>query len=301
VRIVRTVAGLREAVRAARAEEAEPVGLVATMGALHAGHGALLAQAREECGLVVTSLFVNPAQFAAGEDLGSYPRDFEGDVAFAERAGSDVLFAPDASAVYPPGFDTLVEVVGLASVLDGQPERRGPGHFRGVATVVLKLLNMTGVDVTYFGQKDLQQAILVRRMVHDLNVPVAVRVVPTVRAPDGLALSSRNAYLSAAQREQALALSRGLRAAEALVRTGRHDAASVEAAARNEIEWAGLRPEYVELRRLSDLACAPHAEEGTALAVAVPVGRARLIDNVVFGPLERLSDPLSLPQEEALT
>jgi pantoate--beta-alanine ligase len=298
MRIEGTVAGLRELVRTARAQGSGPVGLVATMGALHAGHGALLRQAREECGWVVATLFVNPAQFAPGEDLALYPRDPEGDAAFAERAGADVLFAPETSEVYPPGFDTRVEVEGLASVLDGHPARRGPGHFQGVATVVLKLLNIAGADVTYFGQKDLQQAILVRRMVHDLDVPVRVRVVPTVRAPDGLALSSRNRYLSASERERALALSRGLSAAEHLVLAGDRDAERVVAAVREELERAGLQPEYVELRRLDDLTSASRADDGTAIAVAVRVGRARLIDNVVFGPLDVLSDPPPVLQEE---
>jgi pantoate--beta-alanine ligase len=301
MRIETTVAGLRQTVGAARADGRETVGLVATMGALHAGHAALMRRARAECDWVVTSLFVNPAQFAPSEDFDRYPRDPDGDAAFAEAEGVDVLFAPDVPEVYPPGFETRVEVGDLATVLEGDPARRGPGHFRGVATVVLKLLNMTGPDVTYFGQKDLQQAILVRRLVRDLDVPVAVRVVATVREPDGLALSSRNAYLTPAERERALALSRGLRAAASLVDAGERDASRVVAAARREVEAAGLRPEYVELFRVGDLTPAPRAEDGTALALAVPVGRARLIDNVVFGPLDALSDPLPVPQEEVLS
>ena len=301
MRTEETVGALRAALAAARGEEDGPVGLVPTMGALHAGHAALLRAARAECAWVVASLFVNPAQFSPTEDLAAYPRDADGDARTFAREGVDVLFVPDAAEVYPPGFDTAVEVGGLASVLEGDPARRGPGHFRGVATVVLKLLNMATPEVVYFGQKDLQQALVVRRLVRDLDLPVAVRVVPTVRDADGLALSSRNAYLGPTERDRALALSRGLRAARERVSAGELEAGALAAAVRAELEHVGVEPEYVELRRIPDLAPTARAEDGTALLLAARVGRARLIDNVVFGPLDVLSDPLPVPHEEVLS
>ena len=301
MRTEETVGALRAALAAARGEEHGPVGLVPTMGALHAGHAALLRAARGECAWVVASLFVNPAQFSPTEDLAAYPRDADGDARTFAREGVNVLFVPDAAEVYPPGFDTAVEVGGLASVLEGDPARRGPGHFRGVATVVLKLLNMAAPDVVYFGQKDLQQALVVRRLVRDLDLPVAVRVVPTVRDADGLALSSRNAYLGPTERDRALALSRGLRAARERVSAGELEAGALAAAVRAELERAGVEPEYVEVRRIPDLAPVTRAEDGTALLLAARVGRARLIDNVVFGPLDVLNDPLPVPHEEVLS
>jgi pantoate--beta-alanine ligase len=287
------VGELRAAVAEARAgmPADSDVGLVPTMGAFHDGHGSLMRGARAECGTVVVTVFVNPSQFGPSEDLASYPRDLEADLAFAEREGVDILFAPSEAQVYPRGFDTWVEVGGLTSVLDGHPAHRGPGHFRGVATVVLKLLNMAQPDVAYFGQKDLQQALVLSKLVRDLDIPVALRIMPTIREADGLAMSSRNGYLSAPERERALALSRALRAAGERVRSGRRDAAGVVAAAQSELDRAGLRPEYLELRRTTDLSTADAAHDGTFLALAVRVGPARLIDNIVFGPL----DPLGVP------
>ena len=281
MRTVRTV----EEVRAAVAERRKrgPVGLVPTMGAFHDGHLSLIRRAREECATVVVSLFVNPAQFGPGEDLGAYPRDESRDAALAAELGTDVLFAPPPEEVYPPGFDTTVEVGGLTDVMCGDPRRRGRDHFRGVTTVVTKLLNMVGPDVAYFGQKDAQQAIVIRKLVRDLDMPVRIEVLPTVREPDGLALSSRNAYLDPDERERAVALSRALRAAEAEVQAGRRDAAAVLAAARGELAARGLEPEYLELRSADDLSPAARVNGRTLLAVAARVGRARLIDNTVLG------------------
>ena len=280
MRTVRTVAELREALLPARAGR---VGLVPTMGFFHEGHLSLMRAARRDCDFVVVSLFVNPAQFAAGEDLDAYPRDEERDSALAEAEGVDLLFAPPPEEVYPPGFSTHVEVAGLSEVLEGDPSQRGASHFRGVTTVVAKLFNMVGPDVAYFGQKDAQQALVIRKMARDLDMPVDIEVLPTVRDEDGLALSSRNAYLDSEERERALALSRALRAADAAVAEGRREAGAVLAAARRELDAAGVEPDYLELLRADDLSPAERVNGRTLLAVAARIGRARLIDNTILG------------------
>ena len=232
-------------------------GLVPTMGAFHQGHLSLMRAARAECQTVVVSLFVNPAQFGAGDDLARYPRDEERDVELAENAGVDVLFMPSAAQMYPEGFATWVDV----DVSGGEASAR-PGHFRGVATVCLKLFNLVRPDVAFFGQKDAQQVAVLRRMVRDLDAGVHIRALPTVRDADGLALSSRNAYLSDEQRAEALALPRALESAR-----GADDPVATARAALN-----GLEPEYVELLRVDD---------ATLLTAAARVGSTRLIDNVV--------------------
>ena len=282
MKTLRTVAELREALAPER-RAGRSIGLVPTMGSLHEGHLSLLRRAREDCDVVVMSLFVNPAQFGPAEDLDAYPRDEARDAALAQAEGVDVLFAPPLEEVYPPGFDTRVTVSGLTGVLDGDPARRGPGHFEGVTTVVTKLLNMAAPDVAYFGQKDAQQALVIHKLVRDLDIPVRIEVCPTVRDADGLALSSRNAYLSPAERERALGLSRALRAAEAQVAAGRLDADAVLSAARSELDSAGIDPEYLELRSAADLSPAERVNGSTLLAVAARVGRARLIDNTILG------------------
>jgi pantoate--beta-alanine ligase len=241
MRVIRTVRELRDALAPERVT-GRSIGLVPTMGSFHDGHLSLVRRAREACDVVVVSLFVNPAQFGPAEDLASYPRDEARDLALAEAEGVDVLFAPPVDEVYPDGFDTTVTVGGLTSVLEGDPARRGPGHFAGVATVVTKLFNMVGPDVAYFGQKDAQQALVIRKLVRDLDMPVRIEVLPIVRDPDGLALSSRNAYLSADERERALALSRALRAAEEAVAGGTVEADAVLAAARAKLDEAGIEP-----------------------------------------------------------
>lgn len=278
MRTVRTVSELRAALAGRRA--AGDIGLVPTMGFFHEGHLSLMRHAREDCATVVVSLFVNPTQFGAGEDLDAYPRDEARDAALAAELGVDLLFAPPVEEVYPDGFSTRVEVTGLTDVLCGAHR---PEHFSGVTTVVTKLLNMVGPDVAYFGQKDAQQAIVIRKLVRDLDIPARIEVLPTVREPDGLALSSRNAYLSADERERAAALSRALKAADATVAEGRRDAASVLAAARHELEASGVEPEYLELRSADDLSPAQRVNGRTLLAVAARLGRARLIDNTILG------------------
>jgi pantoate--beta-alanine ligase len=282
VRTLRSVAELREALAPDRAA-GRSIGLVPTMGAFHDGHLSLMRRARADCDVVVVSLFVNPAQFGPGEDLDAYPRDEARDAELAEAEGVDVMFVPAREEVYPGGFDATVSVGGLTSVLEGDPSQRGPGHFEGVATMVLKLFNMVQPDVAYFGQKDGQQALVIRKLVHDLDVPVRIEVCPTVRDPDGLALSSRNSYLSDAERERALALNRALRAAEERVALGERDAAAVLAAARAELDQAGIQPEYLELRSATDLSPVQRVNGTTLLAVAARVGRARLIDNTIIG------------------
>jgi len=282
VRTLRTVTELREALAPER-RAGRSIGLVPTMGYFHEGHLSLMRRAREGCDVVVVSLFVNPAQFGPGEDLESYPRDEERDSDLARAAGVDLLFAPPVEEVYPDGFDTSVTVGGLTEMLEGAPEQRGPEHFAGVATIVTKLLNMAGPDVAYFGQKDAQQALVIRRLVRDLDIPARIEVCPTVRDSDGLALSSRNHYLSAAERERAVGLSRALRAAEAAVGAGQRDARAVLAAARGELDEAGIDPEYLELRSTTDLSPVERVNGSTLLAVAARVGRARLIDNTILG------------------
>ncbi|MEA2404582.1 MAG: pantoate--beta-alanine ligase [Thermoleophilaceae bacterium] len=282
MRTVRTVAELRAALAEPR-RAGRRIGLVPTMGFFHEGHLSLMRRAREDCGLVVVSLFVNPAQFGPGEDLDAYPRDEQRDSSLAEAEGVDVLFAPAPEEVYPEGFQTRVEVLGLTEVLDGDPAHRGPEHFAGVATVVTKLLNMAQPDAAYFGQKDAQQAIVIGKLVRDLDMPVRIEVLPTVREPDGLAMSSRNVYLSGEDRERALGLSRALAAANAVVEAGDREAGKVLAAARAELDRSGVEPEYLELRSADDLSPASRVNGRTLLAVAARVGRARLIDNSVLG------------------
>jgi pantoate--beta-alanine ligase len=282
MRTIRTVVELREALAPER-RAGRGIGLVPTMGAFHEGHLALMRRARDDCDVVVVSLFVNPAQFVAGEDLEAYPRDELHDVGLARKCGVDLFFAPPSEEVYPDSFATTVSVGGLTSVLCGDPSRRGPEHFAGVTTVVTKLLNMVQPDVAYFGQKDAQQALVVRKLIRDLDMPVRIEVCPTVRDPDGLALSSRNAYLSDAERERALSLSRALRAAERAVAAGTLDAAAVLAAAQAELDESGVEPEYLELRSTTDLSPVERVNGSTLLAVAARVGKARLIDNTVLG------------------
>jgi pantoate--beta-alanine ligase len=282
MRTLNNKAELREALAGPRREGAA-IGLVPTMGYLHEGHLALLRAARSECDLVVMSLFVNPAQFGPGEDLDRYPRDERRDAELAEHEGVDLIYAPRAEDVYPPGYSTYVDVHGLTEVLEGDPAQRGPEHFGGVTTIVAKLFNSVQPDVAYFGQKDAQQAIVIRRMVEDLDFPLRVEVLPTVREPDGLALSSRNAYLDPEQRRRAAVLSRALDAARDSARAGTLEAAL--AAARAELREAGIEPDYLEARDAGDLS--PVAElngRPVLIAVAAQIGNARLIDNVVIEP-----------------
>ena len=278
LRTVRTVAALRAAVSAARRSD-HSIGLVPTMGSLHEGHLSLMRAARHRCGFVVMSLFVNPAQFGPGEDYERYPRDERRDAELAAGAGVDLLFAPPMTEVYPERFSTSVQVDGLTDVLCGAPASRGREHFTGVTTVVAKLLNMCAPDVAFFGQKDYQQSLVIRRLVRDLDLPVRIEVCPTVREPDGLALSSRNAYLDPEQRERAASLNRALDAAAQAAHDGA-DPAQVRAAALGVLRAAAVVPEYVEVLRADDLS-APRWEPGEHLVVALAavIGPARLIDN----------------------
>jgi pantoate--beta-alanine ligase len=276
MRTVRTVAEIREHVAAARAE-GRRIGLVPTMGAYHDGHLALMRAARQQTDEVVVWLFVNPTQFNEQADLAAYPRDEARDAALAEQEGVDVLFAPDAAEVYPPGFDTTVHVGALTETLEGAHR---PGHFAGVATVVTKMLNMVGPDVAYFGAKDAQQVAVVRRLVRDLDVPVAIEVVPTVREPDGLALSSRNVHLDRAQRERATALSRALAAARRHADAGESDAVALRAAAERVLRDHDVEPEYVAVVDAETFAPVDRLNGRPVLvAVAARVGATRLIDN----------------------
>jgi pantoate--beta-alanine ligase len=253
---------------------------VPTMGALHEGHLSLIRHARAACDVVVVSLFVNPAQFNAAGDLAAYPRDEGRDAALAAEAGADLLFAPALDEVYPPGFATTVHVSRLTETLEG--EHRGVSHFDGVTTVVTKLLNMVGPDVAFFGQKDAQQALVVRALVRDLDLPVRIEVCPTVREPDGLALSSRNVHLRGADRERALALRDALAAAEASLGAGERDAEVLRAAALAAMRGRGVEPDYLELVRPDDLSPVARVDGEVLVAVAASVGSTRLIDNTIL-------------------
>jgi pantoate--beta-alanine ligase len=280
MRTIRTVVDLREALGQHR-KAGRSIGLVPTMGAFHEGHLALMRRAREDTAAVVVSLFVNPTQFRPGEDLAAYPRDEAADAAQAEAIGVDVLFAPPAEEVYPPGFSTEVRVGGVTEPLEGAA--RGSEHFHGVTTVVTKLFNMVAPDVAYFGQKDAQQVAVIQQLVRDLDIPVRIEVCPTVREPDGLALSSRNRYLEPAHRDRALGLSRALLAAEDAARRGERDAAAIVSAARSALVESGIEPEYLELVSTETLAPVDRVGDADVLvAVAARVGPARLIDNIII-------------------
>jgi pantoate--beta-alanine ligase len=280
VRAVETTAELRAAVATARSDGAM-VGFVPTMGALHAGHRALLAAARRDTGFVVASVFVNPLQFGPAEDLASYPRDRDGDLAMLEAEGVDLAFLPAEREVWPTPPEVRLHVGALGGRLEGAWR---PGHLDGVATVVAKLLHLVGPSRAYFGQKDAQQLAVVRRMVADLGFPNEIVACPTVREPDGLAVSSRNVYLSAEERPRAAALHRALEAGRAAWSAGGRDPAAVEAAAREVLAAVpGVEVDYVALVEPAAFEAATHAEAGQVLAVAARVGRTRLIDNVILG------------------
>ena len=278
--ILRTVAELRQWAREDR-REGNAIGLVPTMGALHAGHASLIRAAAASCGAVAVSIFVNPTQFGPNEDYARYPRTFDADCALAKAEGADVVFAPSVEELYPAGAATFVEVEGLSSRLDGASR---PGHLRGVSTVVAKLLIATEADRAFFGQKDAAQVAVLRRMTADLRLPAEIVVCPIVREPDGLALSSRNLYLSPAERNQALTLSRALRQAGALIAAGeRRASALIEAARQTFAAEPAIRIDYIELVDWATLEPVETAASGTLFAVAAWVGATRLIDNTVLG------------------
>ena len=278
--VLRTVRELRDAVREARGR-AERIGLVPTMGALHDGHLSLMRRAGAQCGFVVVSLFVNPAQFTEAADLAGYPRDEDRDASLCAAAGVSVLFAPAVDDVYPGGFATGVEVTGLTAPLEGA--MRGPEHFRGVTTVVTKLLNMAQPDDAFFGQKDAQQTLIIQRLVLDLDLPVRVEVCPTVREPDGLAMSSRNALLDTEARRRAVALSQSLFAIADVVAAGETNAHLALAAGQRILSQAHITPEYLAAASMDTLAPVETIAGETLVAIAARVGGVRLIDNVIVG------------------
>ena len=280
MRVVRTIADLRALLRTLR-EQGQRIGFVPTMGFLHEGPGALIRQSAARCDATVVSIFVNPTQFGPSEDLASYPRDLERDQSLCLETGATVLFIPEVAEIYPTGFQTHVEPGGLAEPLCGKFR---PGHFRGVATVVAKLFNIVQPDLAFFGQKDYQQAVVIRRMVRDLNLPVDVVVVPTVREADGLALSSRNTYLDEASRKKALALSRGLLAAREAFEGGERKALKLLELAKAPLA-AVDQVQYLELVDAQTLAPFMGTVDRTvALCAAAFVGTTRLIDNVILAP-----------------
>ncbi len=274
--IVSEIAAFRQALQ----RLARPVGLVPTMGYLHAGHLRLVERARQDCASVVTTIFVNPTQFGPQEDLATYPRDFERDSRMLEHAGVDLLFAPNADEIYLPGFQTWVSVEGVSQPLEGASR---PGHFRGVATVVAKLFNLAQPEYAYFGQKDAQQVAVISRMVRDLNFPLDLVIVPTVREPDGLAMSSRNAYLNTVERAAAVVLYRSLSCAKEAYEAGERDAEALRQAMRNILESEPLaQVQYVSCAD-NDTLHELHGPVSHALfSMAVRIGKTRLIDNFVF-------------------
>jgi pantoate--beta-alanine ligase len=280
MRTIRTVAEMRGWLGNARAE-GRSVGLVPTMGAFHAGHHSLMRAARADLDAVVVSLFVNPAQFNDQADLVAYPRSEANDAAEAAEIGVDVLFAPPVSEIYPEGFSTTVSVAGLAEVLEGA--ERGPGHFAGVCTVVCKLLNIVSPDVAYFGQKDAQQVAVVKKMVRDLDMTPKIEVMPTVREPDGLALSSRNVRLDPTDRQRALALSKALNAARDAVGEGERDAERIRAIAVAQL--GDVEAEYLAIVDPVSFTDLTTIAAPALVAIAARVGPVRLIDNLILEPV----------------
>jgi pantoate--beta-alanine ligase len=275
-KLVTTAAELRAAVRAARAAGCA-IGLVPTMGALHEGHLSLVQASRSECGFTVATIFVNPTQFAPHEDFDQYPRTLEADLESLASCHADLVFAPRREDMYPAGCSTLVEPPQVARRWEGECR---PGHFQGVATVVLKLFNLAQADVAFFGHKDYQQAAVIRRMVQDLNVPTEIRVCPTVREPDGLAMSSRNRYLSASERQQAVAISRALRLAEQMAAGGQRQAVKLVEAIHQVLAEAQIRRiDYVAVVDPETLEPVPELTRPAVVLIAARVGSTRLIDN----------------------
>ncbi|MHB1744799.1 MAG: pantoate--beta-alanine ligase [Acidobacteriaceae bacterium] len=284
MQILSDIAELRTTLRQLRSgsERATPrcVGFVPTMGALHAGHRSLVQAARQRCDIVVASIFVNPTQFAPHEDFSRYPRTLAEDCQMLEAEGVDVVFTPTAEAMYPPGASTFVEVEGVSDRLDGASR---PGHFRGVATVVAKLFHSVQPDLAFFGQKDAAQVAVLRKMVRDLDFPLEIIVCPTVREPDGLAMSSRNRYLSAVERRQALTLSRALHAAEIQVTRGEHRATALLETMRATLhEEPAVRVDYIAVVDPDTLLPVDDVGAGALLAIAAYVASTRLIDNVLL-------------------
>jgi pantoate--beta-alanine ligase len=284
-RVIAAAGAMRDAVRAAQAA-GKMVGFVPTMGALHEGHLSLVDVAKAECDLAVVSIFVNPTQFGPKEDLSRYPRDLERDLRLLGGRGCDLVFAPTVDEMYPAGFETSVDVGALGRELEGEYR---PDHFRGVATVVLKLFQIVPAEIAFFGRKDYQQSLVVRQMVDDLNVPIEIRVAPTVRETDGLAMSSRNAYLSADERRRGLALSQSLRLAERLVGEGVRDVAAIRGKMQELIhefggkDVGGIIVQYIAFVADGTVTPVTKVDGPTTVAIAALVGKTRLIDNLRIG------------------
>lgn len=278
---IRTIAWMKESAREARAES-RIIGLVPTMGALHAGHVALVQRARRDCDPVIASIFVNPKQFGPKEDFAKYPRTLEADSEKLSAAGVDALFLPDAAEIYPAGFRTYISVEGLSERLEG---RSRPGHFRGVATVVLKLLEIVQPNFAYFGRKDAQQVRIISQMARDLNLDTEIVVCPIVREPDGLALSSRNAYLNAEERRAATVLHRALEAAKAELAAGTRDALHLQAVLRKVLEAEPLAAvDYAEIADADTFEPVTRVARPCYVLLAVFLGKTRLIDNLHIEP-----------------
>ena len=281
MRVVATIAETRAALRELRTRKGT-VGLVPTMGALHAGHLSLVRASRTQCGITVATVFVNPTQFGPSEDFSKYPRTFDEDCRLLEQEGVDLLFAPTAEEMYPAGAHTIVEAEGISYRLDGFSR---PGHFRGVATIVAKLFHIVGPDRAFFGQKDAAQVAVLRRMVRDLNFPQEIVVCPTVREPDGLALSSRNRYLSADERKRALTLRRALAEIEDGVKQGEMQSASlIESGLKILAHEPEVRLDYLKIVDPDTLEDVRHIRNGALVAIAAWVGSTRLIDNELIKP-----------------
>ncbi|MCK9604039.1 MAG: pantoate--beta-alanine ligase [Candidatus Omnitrophica bacterium] len=279
MQIIRNPKKLSEILKKYRSK-GKAIGLVPTMGALHEGHLSLLRQARRENNIVVASIFVNPTQFGPGEDFSRYPRPAAKDISCCRKGGVNFIFYPSVKDMYPQGFSTFVTVEGLSSVLCGEHR---PGHFRGVATVVAKLFNIVQPDSAYFGQKDAQQAIIIKRMVADLNIPVKVRVMPTIRDKEGLALSSRNVYLSLAQRHDALVLSGALKLARHLFKSGVKDSAKIIGSMKKMIKGKkSAKIDYVAIVDLNNLKPIKKISDNCLITLAVRIGKTRLIDNTII-------------------
>jgi pantoate--beta-alanine ligase len=280
MKLVRTIAEMRTRCRSAKSG-GQRLGLVPTMGALHEGHLSLVRAARSKTDVVAASIFVNPTQFGPSEDFSRYPRDLEKDCSFLEGEGVELLFAPAVEEIYPPGAVTWVTVEGLTDRLCGKSR---PGHFRGVTTVVAKLFHIIEPDAAFFGQKDAAQHAIIRRMVWDLDIPLTIEVCPIVREADGLALSSRNVYLSPGERKSALVLHRSLSRAQGLFRGGERDSQKLIAAAHQEFATEpGARLDYFEIVNPDTLEPVPDVSAPSLVAVAANVGKTRLIDNLVLG------------------
>ncbi len=278
MKVISTTAALRAELAAER-QQGRRIGFVPTMGWLHDGHLSLIRRARAETEIVVVSIFVNPRQFNDPNDLLRYPRDLDRDARLAESVHADIVFAPEVEDIYPDGYATVVSIPGLSATLEGAV--RGPSHFDGVLTVVAKLFNIVQPTVAYFGQKDAQQVFLVQRMVRDLASPLRIEVCPTIRDPDGLAMSSRNARLDAGERTEALALSAALRAGETLVAGGERDAAAVTGAVSQRLHELGIAPEYCAIVSAASFEPVATVAGTVTILIAARVGPVRLIDNVM--------------------